>query len=196
MRGHRGCPIELDRIEDRAWLGALVTGEGTAWARTVVNTKVRQPYLVLAMQDKEAIMKAANSMGVTAGPAGVSKASGKRNWRTAAVGGRMLEVFVLIRPFLTSTKRRPIEKAIERARASGYLTLDETIGRTPRRILETVNRFPDSFGIENSRKVGIWCGSYSGKYLRSLERALSIRRTNVRTKLRPRFRWYPREGSS
>src|SRR2546425_11394051 len=56
LRGKRGGSINLGRTNNRAWLGALIVGEGSIFNKP---SKTRSPCLAIKMLDKAAIDKAA-----------------------------------------------------------------------------------------------------------------------------------------
>jgi hypothetical protein len=144
MRGKRGSQLTLSDVDGRAWLAALIVGEGTIFTRGARGKIVREPRLAVKMQDKEALDKAGALMGVRTCAAGISKSTGRKFWGVQAVGGRAIKVIELLRPFLTPAKTRQCNRAILRARKTGFRTLQEIREDRKRLVEEWVKLRPGS----------------------------------------------------
>jgi len=189
LRGKLGGEIRLSKEEDRAWLGALVVGEGTTSTRKSGGTRL-QPYLAIRMQDKDAVDIAATLMGVRRVAAGKSKQSGRRFWRAVVVGGRAIQVVELIKQFMTPAKIKQADKAILFARKTGFRTKHEMCEERKQVVEEFVRRKPGSFTAELMRLAKTnWF--YVSKYLQELEKEGKVWKVNADTARRPRHRWFP-----
>ncbi|MDA4116982.1 MAG: hypothetical protein OK455_01395 [Thaumarchaeota archaeon] len=190
LRGKPGGDIRLGNTEDRAWLAALIVGEGSIHTRGKKGKVSRQPCIVVRMQDSEAIEKAAFLMGVRRSAAGVSESSGNQFWSATAVGGRAIGVIELIRPFITPTRSEQADQAILLARKTGFRSKPEMREMRKQFVEECIRLRPGSF----TSKVGIQAGTTGRdlkRYLEELERDGKVRPVNVGTIRRPRHRWFP-----
>jgi hypothetical protein len=190
VKGRRGFKIRLENIEDRAWLGGLTVGEGSFFARASRTKSTLDPCLEIAMQDDQAIEKASHLMGVRRVKGEYSDASGKFSWRVMAVGARMIDIFEAIKPFLTSTKIKQAEVAIERAQESGFLTKRQMREKRKGFLLMAVLSRPGLSTRELGIKLGIGY-SYALAYLRELEKGGKLFSRKSGTKRRLRLLWFP-----
>jgi hypothetical protein len=150
--------------------------------------------LEIEMQDEIAIERAAYLMGVRKTRGQYSEASGRTSCRVMAVGGRMLDIFEAIRQFLTPTKIRQAEIAIQDARESGFLTKKEMRDLRKNDLIKQLQSRPGS----STRDLGIRLGigySYACKYLEELEKEGKVHSVRSGTPHRPRLTWYVGHGS-
>jgi hypothetical protein len=189
FQGRRGGEIHLSKIEDKAWLGALTVGEGAFFVRSSPERPTLTPSLEIAMQDEQAIDKAAFLMGVRKTKGNTSESSGRMSWHVTAVGARMIDVLEALKPFLTPTKIAHAEEAIRLARASGFMTKREMKENRKRQLLNEIGSRPGSSTKDLGERLGIGY-SYALKYLTELEGECKIISARSGTKNRPRLNWF------
>lgn len=145
--------------------------------------------MVIAMQDDEAIEKAAALMGVRKTKGNVSKSSGRILWRATVVGARMIEVIEALEPFLTRLKLKQAHDAIKLAMESGYLTRREMKEVRKAKIVSELRNNPGS----STRDLGIRLGigySYALKYLTELKNEGRVHSQLGGRSTRPRLDWF------
>src|SRR5712691_350297 len=186
LRGKHGGSISLESTKDRAWLGALIVGEGSIFNKP---SKTRSPCLAIKMLDKAAIDKAAELMGVRTVAAGWSEITRRRAWCAKVTGARAMRVIDLVRPFLTSVQVKQSDAAIAVARAAGFKTRQEMREKRKLKVLETVRLIPGSFTrrirYANNLKL-----EALKKYLAELKKDGRVREESEGTPTR-RVRWFP-----
>ncbi len=155
FRGKRGGELRLANAEDRAWLGALIVGEGTIYTRGPRAKIVREPRLAIRMLDKEAIDKAGALMGTRTCAGGRSRPTGRKFWVVQAVGGRAIEVLELLRPFMTPAKLGQADAAIRHSRKTGFRTNREKRENRKDMIEECVRRWPGASTREIGKRTGV-----------------------------------------
>ena len=178
--------INLDAMEDRAWLGALVVGEGSIFNKGTS----RQPCLSIKMCDKSAIDKASRLMGIGTIATGKTAIAGRQTWSVRATCSRALRVIAMVRPFLTWVKIRQARAAITRARSAGFKTREEMREERKTKVLETVRKMPGAYAKRIGRINGL-NGYRCLKYLKELERLGRVRKESHGLSERHRLRWYP-----
>lgn len=184
--------INLDAMEDRAWLGGLIVGDGSIYAsgnKNAYRKKLLLPMVSVIMCDKLAIQKAAGLMGVRRTASGKAPITGRRLWRVQAIGGRALEVLDLVKPFLTSTRIERAERAISKARDSGYKTRSERKDEKKLGILKLVRLKPGSSTRDIRSGTGLDT-AYAHRYLNELVKEGRIRNAARRARTRIWNRWY------
>jgi len=193
MPGGRRYEPRLDNPLDRAWLGGLTDAEGTVGTFRPKGSSHCIPRMAIRMLDKEAIDRAAALMGVTSVRAGISKRSRKQFWQANAVGGRAIRILDIIRPYLTRPKFAQAERAINKARKSGFRTIREMQAVRKETIFEYVKRNPGALTTEivNGASVD---NKNARKYLAELEGEGKVRKVVGGTSGKPNTRWFPVEN--
>jgi len=188
FRGKRGGPLILQELKYRAWLAALVVGEGTIYTWKEQKGGTLRPRLAIKMEDKEAINKAGFLMGIRTTAAGFSK-SGRQFWSVQAVGGRAIEIIELLRPFLTPPKARQASRAILRARRDGFKSNREKYDDRKRKIEEYVRLRPGCSTRELASRTGI--SNRYRSFLEELEREGKLVRLDAGDTRRRKTLWLP-----
>jgi predicted transcriptional regulator len=100
----------------------------------------------------------------------------------------------IIRPYLTSPKAAQAERAINKARKSGFRAIREMQAARKEMIMEYVNRNPGSLITEivNGARV---VNRNARKYLAELEREGKVRKSVGGTPRKPSSKWYPVENA-
>jgi predicted transcriptional regulator len=185
--------INLDTMEDRAWLGALIVGDGSIYAKgdkNIHGKKFLRPVVSAIMCDKYAIQKAARLTGVMRTSSGNAPITGRKLWRMLAIGGRALEVLNFVRPFLTGTRIKQAARVVKKARASGFRTRHERKEQHKLGILTLVKLEPGSSTkrIQRGTRLDI---AYARRYLNELAEEGKIRNAPKRARSQIRNRWFP-----
>lgn len=194
LRGRRGGEINLDKVDDRAWLAGLIIGEGSFFAASVAGRKGRIPELAIAMQDEQAIDRAAAMMGVRKTSGYVSPVTGRMNWRVQASGARAIEISEKLKPFLTEAKVKQAENATSQARETGFMTKAEMKERQMNRILAEVTAKPGASSREIRERPGI-NQVYALRYLRELRNEGKIEERKSDTPKHRISYWFPEDSS-
>ena len=180
--------ISLDAVEDRAWLGALIVGEGSIFNKN--RGKSRQPTLSIKMCDRSAVAKAARLMGIGVIASERVATTGRRTWCARATCARALQVIALAKPFLTSAKIEQARATIAAARSAGFRTREEMRIERKLRVLETVRKAPGSFTTQIRRTAG--CGSHHCmRYLVELKKDGTVMSDTTGSAGCHRIRWFP-----
>jgi DNA-binding MarR family transcriptional regulator len=191
FRGRRAGSLNLERTENKAWLAALIIGEGSVYLRFRYRGTTTYPCLAIRMQDKEAIDRAGFLMGVRTCAAGISPSSKRPFWIVCAVGGRAMEIIGKIREFLTPTKIMQAERVLEASKRSGYRTKMEMWENRKNVVLEYIRAWPGSYSSYIGRNTNC-AGSQVKRALEELEKEGKVVRMEERESRRPRSRWFPK----
>src|SRR6266849_8587322 len=180
----RGGEINPWKEEDKAWRGGLIVGDGSIYAAGRKNAdgkRLLRPMVSVIMCDRPAIQRAAKLIGVRITASGRTRITGRRLWRVQAIGTRALKVLGLVRPFLTRTRIKQAARAIEKARASGYMTRIEKKELKKLRLLRLVKLEPGS-SIRHIRKCTGLDTAYLHRYLDELVREGRVRNVAIRAR--------------
>jgi hypothetical protein len=142
------------------------------------------------MPDKEAIERAAALMAVACVRSGRSKGSGRQFWQANAVGARAIRILDLIGPYLSPVKVAQAEKAIRKARTSGFRTIGEMQAARKEATLRYVQRNAGSLTTQIVRGAAV-DNKQATRYLAELEVEGLVRRVIGGTPRKPNSRWHP-----
>lgn len=189
MRGV-GREPRLESIQNRAWLAGLMDAEGTTGAFRPKRSSHYIPRIAIRMLDKEAIRRAAALMAVACVRAGRSKGSGRQFWQANAVGARAIRILDMIRPHLSPMKAAQADRAIGKARRSGFRTIGEMQAASKESTLQYVRRDPGSLTTQIVKGAAV-VNKRARKYLAELESEGKIKRVVGGTPRKPNSQWYP-----
>jgi hypothetical protein len=113
--------VVIPSIEERAWVAAMVQGEGTIESHYVKASDSTTLDLDLKMTDSEPVFRFADLCGLPR-PARPRKRQKRWQplWRKNISGIRALRVLKEIQPFLVGQKYREAQKALEFFDSNGY----------------------------------------------------------------------------
>lgn len=106
--------------ESRAWVGALIQGEGCIQCRYYKEMQSTGLQLDTSMVDPAPIRKLAECYGLPAPSKTTKNHEWKPLWRKNIAGLRAIRILREILPFLEGDKRREAEKAIDFFSPDGY----------------------------------------------------------------------------
>lgn len=112
--------VLIPSIESRAWVGALIQGEGCIQCRYQKRMQSTGLQLDTSMVDPAPIRELAKNYGLPAPSKPTRNHEWKPLWRKNIAGLRALRILHEILPFLFGDKRREAEKAIDFFSADGY----------------------------------------------------------------------------
>ena len=120
--GRKGVPDVIVRgIEDRAWVGALVQGEGCIASFYVKSSNSTNVVLTIGNTDQATISKFSRLIGMASPVKPKYRKPGEMPlWRKDIYGIRAIRLLREILPFLEGDKRREVERAFTFFDSSGY----------------------------------------------------------------------------
>ncbi len=183
--------VNLAVVEDIAWLGALIVGDGSIYVaarKAAGGRKILCPMVSVIMCDRFAIQRAAGLIRVKLTASGRTPITGRRLWRAQAIGARALKVIALVRPFLTETRIKQVGRAIKKARASGVETREERKQKHKLRIL-TLVKLESELSTKRLQKYTGLDIAYARRYLNELLKEGKIRNEPFRVGSQLRNRW-------